>query len=108
MIAFTTKTILEREFASDPTTNSWVKLARLVIGVPYHIFTNFCNNRINVVIQREILINKNALVFYVNFRLETNIFILFISKHAKFWLISKSLLVRIKNYKGGFVNVIKS
>ena len=60
---------------------------------------------INVVFPREILINKNAQVFYVNFRLETNIFILFIIKHAKFWLVSKSLLVRIKNYKVGFIKV---
>ena len=60
---------------------------------------------INVVFPREILINKNAQVFYVNFRLETNIFILFIIKHAKFWLVSKSLLVRMKNYKVGFIKV---
>ena len=55
---------------------------------------------------REILINNNAQVFYViyvNLRLETNIFILFIIKHAKFWLVSKSLLVRIENYKVGFI-----
>ena len=60
---------------------------------------------INVVFPREILINKNAQVFYVNFRLETNIFSLFIIKHAKFWLVSKSLLVRMKNYKVGFIKV---
>ena len=61
---------------------------------------------ISVVFPREILINKNAQVFYVvyvNFRLEMNIFILFIIKHAKFWLVSKSLLVRIENYKVGFI-----
>ena len=51
------------------------------------------------------MVNKNAQVFYVNFRLETNIFILFIIKHAKFWLASKSLLVRMTNYKVGFFNV---
>ena len=58
-----------------------------------------------MVFPREMLINKNAKVFSVNFRLETNIFILFIIKHAKFWLVSKSPLVRIKNYKVGLVNV---
>ena len=58
-----------------------------------------------MVFPREILINKNAQVFYVNFRLETNIFVPFIIKHAQFWLLSKSLLVRMKNYKVGFINV---
>ena len=51
-----------------------------------------------MVFPREILINKIAQVFYVDFRLE-NIFIFLIIKHAKFWLVSKSLLVRTKNYK---------
>ena len=55
-----------------------------------------------MVFPREILINKNVQVFYVDFRLETNIFILLISRHAKFWLVSKSLLVRMKV---GFLNV---
>ena len=54
---------------------------------------------------REILINKYAQAFYVNFRLETNIFILFIIKHAKFWLVSKSLLVWMKNYEVEFFKV---
>ena len=58
-----------------------------------------------MVFPREILVNKNAQVFDVKFRLETNIFILFIIKHAKFWLASKSLLVRMTNYKVGFFNV---
>ena len=66
-----------------------------------NIFTNFCANRINVVFPRKILINENAQIFYINFRLETNILILFVIKHAKFWLISKSLLVRMKYYKVG-------
>ena len=57
---------------------------------------------ISVVFPREILINKNAQVF---FRLETNIFILFIIKHAMFWLVSKSLWVRMKKYKVGFIKV---
>ena len=39
---------------------------------------------------REILLNKNAQVFYVDFRLETNIFILSYQT-CKFWLVSKSL-----------------
>ena len=73
---------------------------------PTFLITNFCNiNRINVVFPREIRINKNAQVFYVNFRLETNIFILSTIKHVKFWLVSKSLLVRTKNYKVGFIKV---
>ena len=54
---------------------------------------------------REILINKYAQAFYVNLRLETNIFILFIIKHAKFWLVSKSLLVWMKNYEVEFFKV---
>ena len=54
---------------------------------------------------REILINKYAQAFYVNFRLETNLFILFIIKHAKFWLVSKSLLVWMKNYEVEFFKV---
>ena len=58
-----------------------------------------------MVFLREILINKDAQVFYVDFRLETNVFILLIIKHAKFGLVSKSLLVRTKNYKVGFLNV---
>ena len=58
-----------------------------------------------MVFPREILINKNAQVFYVNLRLETNIFVPFIIKHAQFWLLSKSLLVRMKNYKVGFINM---
>ena len=58
-----------------------------------------------MVFPREILINKNAQVFYVDFRLETNIFIHLIIKHAKFWLVSKSLLVWTKNYKVGFLNI---
>ena len=58
-----------------------------------------------MVFPREILINKNAQVFYVNFRLKMNIFILFMIKHAKFCLVSKLLLVRMKNYKIGFFNV---
>ena len=45
---------------------------------------------------REILINKNAQVFHVSFRLETNTFIFFIIKHAKFWLVSESRLVGMK------------
>ena len=60
-------------------------------------FNSFCNNRINMVFPREILIIKNAQVFYVNFRLAMNIFILFINKHAKFWLVRKSLLVGMNN-----------
>ena len=43
-----------------------------------NVFTSFCDNRINVVFPRKILINENAQIFYINFRLETNIFILFI------------------------------
>ena len=58
-----------------------------------------------MVYPREILINKNAQVFYGNFRLEAIIYILFMIKHGKFWLGSKSLLVRMKNYKVGFFNV---
>ena len=58
-----------------------------------------------MVFPREILLNKNAQVFYVDFRLETNIFIFIIIKHAKFWLVSKSFLVRRKNYKVRFLNV---
>ena len=58
-----------------------------------------------MVFPREILVNKDAQVFYVNFRLETNVFILLIVKHAKFWLVSKSLLVRTKDYKVGFLNI---
>ena len=49
-----------------------------------------------MVFPREILLNKNAQVFYVDLRLETNILIFFIIKHAKFWLVSKSFLVRMK------------
>ena len=40
-----------------------------------------------MVYPREILINKNVQVFYGNFRLEANIYILFIIKHGKFWLV---------------------
>ena len=58
-----------------------------------------------MVFPREILINKNTQVFYADFILETNMFILLIIKHAKFWLVSKSLLVRTKNYKVRFLNV---
>ena len=56
-----------------------------------------------MVFPRKILINENAQIFYINFRLEMNIFILFVIKHAKFWLISKSLLIRMKYYKVGFI-----
>ena len=56
-----------------------------------------------MVFPREILIIKNAQVFYINFRLRTNIFILYIIKPAKFWLIRESLLVRIKNYNLDFL-----
>ena len=66
-------------------------------------FYLFCNNRINVVFPREILIIKNAQVFYINFRLRTNIFILYIIKPAKFWWIRESLLVRMKNYNLDFL-----
>ena len=52
-----------------------------------------------MVFLREILINKNAQVFNVDITLETNIFLFFIIKHAKFSLVSKSLLVRMKNYE---------
>ena len=48
-----------------------------------------------MVFPREILINKNAQVFNVSFRLETNTFI----------LVSESLLVEMKNYEVGFINV---
>ena len=58
-----------------------------------------------MVFPRETLINKNTQEFYADFRLETNIFILLIIKHAKFWLVSKSLFVRTKNYKVRFLNV---
>ena len=44
----------------------------------------FVTEYINVVLPREILIITNAQVFYVNLRLETTIFILFIIKHAQF------------------------
>ena len=44
-----------------------------------------------MVFPREILINKDAQVFDIDFRLTTNVFILLIIKHAKFWLVSKSL-----------------
>ena len=57
-----------------------------------------------MVFLREILINKNAQVFNVDITLETNIFLFFINKHAKFSLVSKSLLVRMKNYEVGFIN----
>ena len=58
-------------------------------------------------VPREILINKKAQVFYEDFRLESNLFIFFsfIIKQAKFWLVRKSLLVRMKYYKVGFLNV---
>ena len=56
-----------------------------------------------MVFPREILINKNAQVFYINFRLRKNIFILYINKPAKFWLIRESLLVRMKNYNLDFL-----
>ena len=58
----------------------------VLVKVQWHSFaiTNFCINGINVVFPREILINKNAQVFYVDFELKTNIFILFIIKHAQF------------------------
>ena len=56
-----------------------------------------------MVFPREILINKNAQVFYINFRLRTNIFILYINKPAKFWSIRESLLVRMKNYNLDFL-----
>ena len=69
----------------------------VVLQLAQH-FTNFCNNGINVIFPREILINKNAQVFYVDSRIETNIFILFIFKNAKFWLVSRSLFVRTKTY----------
>ena len=46
---------------------------------------HFCDNRINVVFPRKILINENAQIFYINFRLEMN----------------KWLLVRMKYYKVG-------
>ena len=65
-------------------------------------FANFCDDRINVVFPRKMLINENAQIFYINFRLEANIFTLFIIKHVKFWLISKSFLVRTKYYKVRF------
>ena len=55
----------------------------VVLQLAQH-FTNFCNNGINVIFPREILINKNAQVFYVDFRPESNIFILFIIKNANF------------------------
>ena len=58
-----------------------------------------------MIFPREILINKNAQVFNVSFRLETNTFIVFIIKHVQFWLVSKSLLVGMKNYEVGFINV---
>ena len=61
-----------------------------------------------MVYPREILINKNVQVFYGNFRLEANIYILFIIKHGKFCLGSKLLLVRMKNYKVGFFNFFVS
>ena len=56
-----------------------------------------------MVFPREILINKNAQVFYINFRLRKNIFILYINKPVKFWLIRESLLVRMKNYNLDFL-----
>ena len=68
-----------------------------------NIFTNFCNNGINVVFPREILINKNAQVFYKDFRLKTNIIILFIIKHAMSWLVSKSLLVWMRTQRVDFL-----
>ena len=58
-----------------------------------------------MVFPRKILINRTAQVFYVDFRLETNIFILLIIKHVKVWLVSKWLLVRMKNYNVGFLSV---
>ena len=60
-----------------------------------------------MVFPRKILINENAQIFYINLRLETNMFILFIIKHEKFWLISKSLLVRIKYYEVGFFFIVR-
>ena len=62
------------------------------LQVKPNIFTNFCNDRINWVFPKEILINKNAHagIFYVNFRLEMNIFNPFIIKYVKFWLILAS------------------
>ena len=77
----------------------------VVLQLAQHFYYFFCNNGINVVFPKEILIHKNAQVFYVDFRLETNRSLLLIIKHAKFWLVSKSLLVRTKNYKVGFLNV---
>ena len=56
-----------------------------------------------MVFPREILIIKNAQIFYINFRLRGNIFILYIIKHAKFWLVSESLLVRMKNCNWDFL-----
>ena len=58
-----------------------------------------------MVYPREILINKNVQVFYGNFRLEANIYILFIIKHGKFWLGSKLLLVRMKITKLDFLTL---
>lgn len=42
--------------------------------------------------------NKNAQVFNIDFRLKTNMLILFITKHAKFWLVSK----KARNWTDGF------
>ena len=42
---------------------------------------------------------------YFDFKLKTNIIILFIIKYAKFQLVSKSVLVLVKTYKVGFLNV---
>lgn len=58
----------------------------VLVKVQWHSFAilQFCINGIILVFPREILINKNAQVFYVDFKLKTNIIILFIIKHAKF------------------------
>ena len=61
----------------------------VVLVEQLNIFTNFCNNRIDVVFPREILINKSAQVLYANFRIETNILFIFIIKHACKVLVGK-------------------
>ena len=58
-----------------------------------------------MVLSRQIFINQNTEVFNINFRLKSNSSIFLIVKDKKFWLVSKSLLVRVKYCEILLVNV---
>ena len=58
-----------------------------------------------MVLSRRIFINQNTEVFNINFRLKSNISIFLIVKDKNFWLVSKSLLVRVKYCEILFFNV---